>query len=103
MDQIISKLSEIEAASVRIIDGATADIQQLDEQLKQKIAAYDKTADQKIVDTLAERKKTLSSHTQEELKSLKQHTDIAIEQMVAAFHQHHEKLTDEIFNDLIRM
>ncbi|MCI7812979.1 MAG: hypothetical protein MR543_04780 [Robinsoniella sp.] len=102
MDPIISKLSEIEAASVHIIDGASADTKKLDEQLQERIASYDQAEDQKMADALSDLKKTLSAQTEEELKNLRLRTDAAIEQMTATFNQQHEKLADEIFN-LIRM
>ena len=103
MDQIISKLSEIEVASVRIIDSASADIKQLDEELKKKIEQYDQIADEKMADTLSNLRQQLSRHMEEELKDLKQNTESAIQNMITVFEEQHEKLADEILNNLIRM
>lgn len=103
MDQIISKLSEIEAASVRIIDSAAADTKELDQKLKERIASYDQVEDQKMADTLSDLRLKLSRHMEEELKDLKQCTDAAVQNMSMIFEQQHEKLADEILNNLIRM
>ena len=59
MDQIISKLSEIEVASARIVDSAATDTKKLDDQLKQRIAAYDRAEDQKMTDTLSQLRNSL--------------------------------------------
>ena len=103
MDQIISKLSEIETASVRIIDSAAADSKKLDEQLKEKISLYDAAEDQKMADTLSDLRRQLSARMDQELKDLKQSTDAAIQNMLTIYEQQHEQLADEILQNLIRM
>ena len=103
MDQIISKLSEIEVASVRIIDSTTTDTKKLDEQLKEKIAAYDRAEDQKMTDTLSKLREQLARDMEENLKDLKQETETAMENMTLIFEKQHEELADKILNDLIRM
>lgn len=103
MDQIISKLSEIETASVRIIDSATADAKKLDEQLKTKISSYDAEEDQKMADKLSDLRQKLSARMDQELQDLKQSTDIAIQNMLTIYEQQHEQLADKILQNLIRM
>lgn len=103
MDQIISKLSEIETASVRIIDSATADAKKLDEQLKLKISSYDAAEDQKMADTLSDLRQKLSARMDQELQDLKQSTDNAIQNMLTIYEQQHEQLADKILQNLIRM
>ncbi len=103
MDQIISKLSEIEVASARIVDSAATDTKKLDDQLKQRIAAYDRAEDQKMTDTLSQLREQLARDMEENLKDLRQHTETAIETITQIFEKQHEKLADKILNDLIRM
>lgn len=102
MDTLIAKLSEIEDEASKILDSAKNKKSLLDEEQQNRIAAYDKEADEKIKKELEALQKDLKASEAEQLSALQQESAAAIKHLSDYYDAHHDELVNKIFECIIR-
>ena len=102
MDQIIDKLSEIEIAASRILDGAANQKKQLDQQSKDRIAAYDNDLETSTEKELTKLQDALSVQLDKELSQLKESAAATLESMDRYYEENHDTLSTQIYEKIIR-
>lgn len=101
MDTIVSQISEIETAAVKIMDESTLQKKELDEELKQRMDAYDASVDQKTEEQIAKIRSDLNAKMQKELASLKEASMKSILSLEKEYAENHETLADSVLKQLI--
>ena len=102
MDPIIDKITQIETATARILDDAAAQTKAQDQAYEEKVASYDKEADQVTADRLQKLKEELSASRENELQDLKKSAETNLSNLNHYYETNHEKLAAQIFESIIR-
>ncbi len=102
MDSVISKLSEIEVAASRIMDGAANQKKLLDQDQEKRIEEYDAQMDQKTEEEISRLRQELSSSRDKELQKLEQRSQEALQALEAYYHENHAALAQQIYEKIVR-
>ena len=102
MNEIIEKLTEIEATASRILDAAANQKKQLDEKHQKRIAEYDKELDASTAKELASLQDALSKKVDAELASLTESSKMKLKTIDQLYEKNHEDLSTQIYEKLIR-
>lgn len=103
MEPIIDKLSEIETAASRIMESAVNETRIQDQKAEERTARFDaqvEAATQKKLENLRE---NLQKKSEKELEDLKLSMEHSLTSMERYFQEHHEQITDELYQKIIRM
>ena len=98
MDTVINKLSEIEVAASRILDGAASQKKALDQQQEERIAEYDRQIDEETAAEIQE----LSVARDSELKQLQENSARTLDELDAYYQENHEVLAGQIYEKILR-
>ena len=88
MEPIIDKLSEIETAASRIMESAVNETRIQDQKAEERTARFDAQVE---------------AATQKKLENLKLSMEHSLTSMEHYFQEHHEQITDELYQKIIRM
>lgn len=103
MEAVIKKLSEIEIAAKKIMEEASAQLDVLKQQMEQKTAEFDAQVERETEEKLEKLRQSLQEQTDAALAKLKEDTKGAISSLENYYHEHHEQLSDALFQKIIRM
>lgn len=102
MDQIIDKLSEIEVAATRILEGAAAQKKELDKKYEEQTAQFDAELEAATAQKIAEIRKRLGAELETELERVRSGAQRSLGEMERYYRQRHEALSGEICEKIIR-
>ena len=93
MENIIEKLTEIEAVASKTMESVAGRKQELMKEMADRRQAFD-------VQNL---QKQLTIQKEEELKELRKNTEQQVQQMQRYYRENHSRLADELFRKIVRM
>ena len=102
MDTVINKLSEIETAASRILDGAANQKKLLEQQQEERIKEYDRQIDQETAAEIEKLRQALSASRDSELKKLKEDSARTLDELDAYYMEKHEALADQLYEKIVR-
>jgi len=102
MNEVISKLSEIEAAAEQIMNDTADKKKLLSEEIESKTAAFDKQAAEHTKDILLELQASMKEDMKEKTNKLQQKRADAFRKLEADYDQKHSFYAHELFNDLLK-
>lgn len=102
MDDVISKLSEIEATASKIMDNVSTRKQELARQLEADTKAFDEETNNQIQKQLDDMRMEMETANDKQLKDLLVRTDTVISLMDTYYQENHLRLAKEIFEKMIR-
>lgn len=102
MDTVINKLSEIEVAASRILDGAASQKKALEQQQEERIAEYDRQIDEKTAAEIEKLRQELSVARDSELKQLQENSARTLDELDAYYQENHEVLAGQIYEKILR-
>lgn len=101
MEKVVSKLSEIEAAAVAIMDNATTQKKQLSSEMDERIKQFDAEVDAKTAKSLTDLKNRLETETNMELAQLKSDTLKTLEELEKDFEKNHSKIAKSLLDSIV--
>lgn len=101
MDMVVNRLSEIEEASVKIINEATAQKKELEDEMTSELQQYDAEIDLQTEEALEQLQKSLHQQMAEALNKLQADTQCFIEMQEADYEAHHEKQAARVLKKLL--
>lgn len=102
MDTVINKLSEIETAASRILDGASNQKKLLDQQQEERIKEWDQQIDQETAAEIEKLRQELSVSREVELKQLKEDSDRKLKELDAYFSENQQAIADQLYEKILR-
>ena len=101
MDDVISKLAEIELAASKIMENVAEEKKSLS--LEARIKAFDDEVDKKTEEKLEGIRKGLEVDMEQELLLQKQQTEATLKKMEAGYEQRVEAMVQELYDKILRM
>lgn len=101
MNEIITRLNEIEEKAEAIIADAKAGKERMLVQLEQEKKEIDRKYDRMEADAMKQLKQKLEQEAKEEIAGLRQKNQEAIKKQNDAFLKHREELAEEVFRRII--
>lgn len=101
MDEVISRLSEIEAAADKIIDSAEARKAEIHARMEAQKLAFDKQLALKTQQTISELSEKLIEKKQADLYTLNEKTEQTLKDLDAEYNYNHAALAKQILNQII--
>lgn len=92
MDAIITRLSEIEAAAVKISEDASQQKKQIENEYKEKTTAFDEELERNMKERLKSLREELKSKAEMELAQLRRETEEYLDSMEKEYEKDHEKI-----------
>ena len=102
MENIITKLAEIEAAASRIMDSVSEQKLQLARDHEAAVEAFDRKVDQETQSQVKEIQEQLEIRMKQELESQKAATEAKLAHMEHYYQEHHRELAENIYERIIR-
>ena len=102
MELIINQLSEIEAASVKIIEHATEQKKEISEHFKQLTRDFDEQVDLDTQKRLSDLNIKLTKEKEEELAKLRDDTEKLMSALDKAYEDHHTELAKYVVDQIIK-
>lgn len=102
MEDIISKLAEIEAAASHIMDDVAEQKKQLALEYEESIQKFDDTIDREIREKSESIRKKLEVQMKEELTKQRAETETVLAQMETYYEEHHTQLAQQIYDKILR-
>lgn len=103
MDSIVSKLSEIEAAAVAIVENAENEKVKLDARMQERTAAFDAELQKDTHIRLAAIESELNQNIEEELTQLKTAHLASMQAIKDEYEAHHEVYAQNILKKIIEV
>ena len=103
MEPIIDKLSEIETAASRIMEYAVNETRIQDQKAEERTARFDAQVEAATQKKLENLRADLQKKSEKELENLKLSMEHSLTSMEHYFQEHHEQITDELYQKIIRM
>lgn len=103
METVIKKLSEIEIAAKRIMEEANEQLTVLKQRMNEKTAAFDNQVETETDAKLDDLRKALQQKTDTALEKLKSDTKQELASLEKYYAEHHNELSDAIYNKIIGM
>lgn len=103
MEDVISKLAEIESAASRIMEDVAEQKKQLSETNDQLIRNFDEETDQHTVKELDSIRGELKINMEKELAAQKAATNEALEKMERYYEAHHTEMAEKLYDKILRM
>lgn len=101
MEQILSKLSEIELAAKHIMEDADRTKKALSEETEKKCRDFDKELEESTNKKVLQIRASLEKEKDAQLKTLRQNTENYFRSLDDYFEKNQERLTDELFHKLL--
>lgn len=101
MEDILSKLSEIEITAQRIMEEADKTKKTLSEEMEKQCKDFDTILNQETEEKIQEIRRGLEKNKDQELSALRQNMENASAALDGYFRENHEKLSEEIFQKII--
>lgn len=101
MDKVIETLNTIEERAARIMEVTVNEKNSLRDEYSQKIAEYEKKANEDMQDKLKALKTELDRQTVAEIEKQEQNSIKDIDTLKSYYEEHHSKLAEKIFNSII--
>lgn len=102
MESVINKLTEIENAASRILEGAANQKRLLDCQQQERIEAFDRELEENTNTRIQKIRSSLKSETDTELERMRKEAEEELRQLETAYDETHEVLSSRICEKLIR-
>ncbi|HIR93254.1 MAG TPA: hypothetical protein IAB98_07555 [Candidatus Egerieimonas intestinavium] len=103
MESVITKLSEIEIAAERIMDYAQQQKKEMEKEMEQRSAKFDVQVEADTAARLEALRQELQGQMEKELVDLKVKTEQTLNAMERNYQENHERLSEGIFQEIIRM
>lgn len=103
VDDVIGKLSEIEATSVRILEAADAKKKGLSETMEKKIKEFDQKLAEETESKLEQLKVQLDKEKEQEMLGLRTETDRLLQKMQDAYDRNHSRWSGEIVKTIVKV
>ena len=92
MDAIITRLSEIEAAAVKISEDAAQQKKEIEKEYREKTAAFNEELEKNMKERLESLREELQKKAERELAELRRETEGYLDSMEKEYEKHHEKI-----------
>ncbi|HIV26099.1 MAG TPA: hypothetical protein IAB71_10050 [Candidatus Scatomonas pullistercoris] len=102
MDEILSKLSEIETAASRIREGAELQKKALDQQQEDRISKFDRQVEAEAEQEVEKLRKELSRSVQKDLEEMKKNAEVSLADMEQYYQQNCQKMVSQIYEKIVR-
>ena len=102
MEQIISKLSEIEAAAKVIMEDTDRKKKALSQEMENKCKAFDIALEKETDEQIAKIRRNLEQEKDARLTSLQKDTEAAFTALDSYYEKNHERLSRQIFEKIIQ-
>ncbi len=103
MDDVISKLAEIELAASKIMENVAEEKKSLSLENEARMKAFDDEVDKKTEEKLEGIRKGLEVDMEQELLLQKQQTEATLKKMEAGYEQRAEAMVQELYDKILRM
>ncbi|HIZ65082.1 MAG TPA: hypothetical protein H9809_04140 [Candidatus Blautia pullicola] len=103
MEDIISKLAEIETAASHIMDDVAQQKKALAAQYDSAVQEFDRSIEEDIEKKTAQIRRELEVQMEEKLAAQKADTEQILQRMETNYNQRHTELAQEIYNRILRM
>lgn len=101
MEQILSKLSEIELAAKHIMEDADRTKKALSEETEKKCRDFDRQLEEETNQKILQIRSNLEKEKDSQLTALRQNTENYFRSLDSYFEQNHERLSEELFHKLL--
>lgn len=102
MNNIISKISEIESAASSIMDNANLQKQALSKDMEQRTKAFDEQLEAETNEKIQAMRSEMELEMQKQLDLQKQDTDRTIALLDQLYEKNHMQYVDQLFQDMIK-
>ena len=102
MNNIISKISEIESAASSIMDNANLQKQALSKDMEQRTKAFDEQLEAETNEKIQAMRSEMELEMQKQLDLQKQDTDRTIALLDQLYKKNHMQYVDQLFQDMIK-
>ncbi|MDO4278460.1 ATPase [Lachnoclostridium edouardi] len=102
MNNIISKISEIESAASSIMDNANLQKQALSKDMEQRTKAFDEQLEAETNEKIQAMRSEMELEMQKQLDLQKQDTDKTIALLDQLYKKNHMQYVDQLFQDMIK-
>lgn len=102
MEDIITKLAEIEAAASRIMESVSEQKLQLAREHEAAVEEFDRKVDADTHEEVKKIRDQLEIRMKQELESQKADTEKKLEHMESYYQEHHSELAKNIYDRIIR-
>lgn len=103
MDDVISKLAEIESAASRIMEDVAEQKKKLSESNDQLIRNFDEEVDQNTAKELDAIRGELKINMEKELAAQKAATNESLQKMERYYEAHHTEMAQKLYDKILRM
>lgn len=103
VDDVIGKLSEIEATAVRILEATDLQKKQLSEDMEEKARLFDEQLSKETEEALKQVQVKLNKEKDEELQKQKEETEAMLTSMQQKYDNEHGAWADSILQSIVRM
>lgn len=103
MEDIISKLAEIEAAASHIMEDVQEQKKLLSREYEEALQEFDRTIDMETQQRSDEIRKNLEIQMKKELENQKSQTQLILNKMETYYKERHAELAQEIYDRILRM
>lgn len=101
MEQIISKLSEIETAARVIMEDTDRQKKALSEEMEKQCKEFDAALAEETDRKIGEIRRNLESEKNDLLSSLSKETEASIQALDSYYEKNHQRLSKEIFEKIL--
>lgn len=101
MDTVITRLSEIESAAVKISEDAVMQKKKIAKEYQEKTRSFDEEADRRTEERLEELKKELQKKADEDLAQMRQETERELENLEKIYERDHKTISRQILQKMI--
>ena len=102
MEQIIGKLSEIEATAESIMKDATQKKKALSAEMERQTKEFDTQLEKQTEEQIKEIRRNLEGEKDKRLSTLRDDTQAALKELDTYYAKNHERLSREIFEKIIQ-
>ena len=100
MEQILNKLSEIEATANAIMQDAARQKQALSEEAEQQTKEFDASLEKETSDEIRKIREDLAREKDARINELRAETEDQLSRLDAYYEAHHESLSSELFQKI---
>lgn len=101
MEDILKRLSEIEASANRILDRTAEQKTALSEEMKAKTAEFDQQIEEETNKQLADMKESLKRQREEDLTKIRTQAEEQVKKLEAAYAKEHTRLAQELMHRIL--
>ena len=102
MEQIISRLSEIETAATAIMEDADRQKKVLSQEMENRCKEFDIALERETDEQIAKIRQNLEKEKDARLASLREDTDAAFRSLDSYYEKNHERLSRQLFKQIVQ-